>query len=82
MIRRQLFLIIRHHHRPAFGTHHHLVFGVFKVIHRDKPAANAGSGQRSLVHQIGQIGTRKAGAAARDDAQIYIRAKRGFARMH
>ena len=82
VIGRLFFLIGGQHHRTALGPHHHLVFGAFEIFHRHKTPAHTRSHQRGLVHQVGQIGARKARGAARDDAQINIGPKRGFARMH
>ena len=82
MVRRQLFLIFRHHHRPALGPHHHLVLGVFEINHGDKAPPDPCGSQRRLIDQIGQIGPGKARRAARDDAQIDIGAERGLARVN
>ena len=75
-------LVLRQHHRPALGTHHDLVFRGLEIHHRDKATAHACGGQRGLVHEVRQIRTRETGRTARDNAQVYVRAKRRLARMH
>ena len=42
VIGRQLLLVLGHDHRAALGTHHHLVFGIFKISHGDKAAVDTG----------------------------------------
>ena len=78
-----LFLLIGgQHHRPALGPHHHLVLGAFEIVHRDKAPAHARRRQRRLVHQVHQIGPRKARRAARDHAQVNVGAQRHLAGVH
>ena len=75
-------LVLRQDHRAAFRPHHDLVFGGFEIHHRNKATAHACRGQGGLVHKVRQIGTREAGRAACDNAQVHIRPKRGFASVH
>ena len=82
MIGRQLFLIICHHHRAALRAHHHLIFGFFKFCHSHGAPALTRCQQGCLIHQIGQISTRKTGRATGNHTGIHIRSQRAFAHMH
>ena len=77
-----LFLFCRHNHAAALGPHHDLIFGRFKIIHRDETATDTCSSQCRLIHKVRQIRTREARGATRNDAQIYVGTKWRFTRMH
>ena len=81
MIGGVFFLLLRQHHRPTLGPHHHLVLGRFEIGHGDKAAAKAGGDQRSLVHKVGKIRTREPRRAARNHPQVNVRPRRHFAGM-
>ena len=78
----QFPLFVGHHHRPALGAHHHLVLGFLELGHGDDAPRLARRQQRRLVHQIGEIGARKPGRAAGDDARLDIGRKRHLAHVH
>ena len=73
------FLVLRQNHRAAFGTHHHLIFGGFKILHGDKTTTDTGSHQRGLIHKVREIRTRETRRTARNDAQVDVWAQRRLA---
>ena len=78
----ELLLLVGHGERAALRAHHHLVLGVFEFAHRHDALAAARRKQRRLVDEIGEIGAREAGRAARDHARIDIGGQRHLAHMH
>ncbi len=75
-------LLFGHDHRAALGAHHDLVLGAFEVVHVHQALVAARSEQRRFVHQIGQIGTGEAGAAAGQYRRVDVRRHRHLAHMH
>ena len=76
------FFFVAHYHRAALGAHHDFVFGVFHVLHGDfLPVAPCGK-ERRFVGEVGEIGAREAGRAARDVKRFDGIIERLFAHMH
>ena len=68
----QPLLLLGHDHRAPLGAHHDLVLGQLEVGHADHPLADAGREQGRLVDDVGEIGAREAGRAARDHLGIDV----------
>ena len=82
VIRGRDALVLRHHHRTALGTHVNLVLGLLEIVHVDQALALARGEQRRLVDEVGEIGAREAGRAARDDVGLDVGRDRHLAHMH
>ena len=76
------FFFVAHHHRAAFGTHHDFVFGVFHVLHGDFLSVAPRGKERRFVGEVGKVGTRETGRAARDVKRLDCVVERFFAHMH
>ena len=72
VVRGDFLFFVTDDHAAALGAHHDLVLGAFKVPHIHLDLVLPGSEKRRFVGQIGQVGTRKSGRAARQDRQIDI----------
>ena len=70
VIRGQLLFVLAHEHRLALAAHHDLVFGALELFHGHRALVAAGGEQRRLIHQIGEIGARESGRAARDRQRL------------
>src|SRR5690606_22114570 len=66
----------------ALGAHDDLVLGLFEIAHVDGAAIAPGGKQCGFVDQVGEVGTREARRAARQDERIDIGRKRHLAHMH
>ena len=69
---------VAHHHRLALRAHQDLVLGELEVEHHDDLAILARGIQRSLVHQVGQIGAGQARCAASQHREVHIVAQRNL----
>jgi len=74
--------VVGHHHRSAFRAHHHLVLGVFKLLHRYQPLVPACGQQGSFVDEVGKVCARKSGRAARDHPRVDVGCQRHLFHMH
>ena len=81
MVSGVLALLLGHDHRLALGPHHDLVLGLLEVEHLDHTTATASREQRRLVDQVGQIGTREARCATREDVGADVLADRHLAHV-
>src|SRR5690606_26023600 len=77
-----LALFFGHDDRAALGAHDDLVLGLFEVGHVDGAAVAARREQRRLVDQVGEVGAREAGAAARQDGGVDVGRQRHLAHVH
>ncbi|MNL14145.1 hypothetical protein D3C87_1350750 [compost metagenome] len=68
----QALLFLVHGHGLALGAHHDLVLGVLEVAVRDHAPVLAGGHQGGFVDQVGQVGAREAGRAARDGLGVDV----------
>ena len=68
-------LVLGHHHRAPLGAHDDLVLGALEIVHVDQALVAARGEQRRLVHEVGEVGAREAGRAARDDVGLARRAR-------
>ena len=75
-------LLLGHDHGFALGAHHDLVLGQLEFVHFHHPLAGAGSEQRRLVDQVGQIGTREAGGTTGDGGRYHVVTQRHLAHVH
>ena len=75
-------LFLGHDHRAALGAHDDLVLGALEVVHLDQALVAARGEQRRFVHQVGEVGAREAGRAARDDVGLDVRRERHLAHVH
>ena len=67
-----LLFFIREQHGLAFGAHHDLVLGNFKVVHVDGLAVVAGGGQGSFVHHIGEVRAGEAWCPTSKDVEVDV----------
>ena len=74
-----LFLV--HDHGLALRAHHDLVLGLLEVDHLDHATVAACGKESGLVDQVGQVGAREAGRAAREDVGTDVLAERHLAHV-
>src|SRR6202789_3631617 len=72
----------RHRHGAPLGPHHHFILGILEFGHGDDAPAAARREQCRLVDEIGEIGAREAGRAARDGARVDVGRQRNLAHVH
>lgn len=65
-------IIFTHHHGLALGAHHDLVLGPLHLGHLHHALVGAGSEQRRLIDQVGEIGTRETRRTACDQCRLHI----------
>ena len=75
-------LLFGHDHGAALGAHHDLVLGALELLHGHRALVAARREQGGLVHQVREIGARKARGAARDDRGLDVVAERHLAHVH
>ena len=68
--------------RAALGAHHDLVLGVLELLHRDQALVAPRGEQRRLVDEVGEVGAREAGRAARDRARVDVGRQRHLLHVH
>ena len=73
---------VAHHHRLTLRAHQDLVLGQFEVEHHDYFAILPRGVQRSLIHQVGQIGAGQTRRAASQYRKVHIVAQRNLLRVH
>src|SRR6478672_10879951 len=71
-----LFLV---HDAGADGAQQHLVEGILEVAAVDQLFIATSGGERCLVDQVGQVGSREAGGAARQAGDINVGRQRNSA---
>ena len=75
-------LFLAHRHRLALDAHHHLVACRVEVEVRHRRTAGARRHERSLVHQVCEIGAREARRPARDRTQVDVGLERNLLRVN
>src|SRR5690606_22829403 len=75
-------LFLGHDHGFALGAHHDLVLGEFELLHLDDALAGPRREQRSLVDQVGQVGTGEARRATCDQGRFDAVTQRHLAHVH
>ena len=82
VVRRVLALVLRHDDGAALRAHDDLVLGALEIVHVDEALVAARGEERRFVHEVREIGARKAGRAARKDVGPHVRRDRHFAHVH
>ena len=82
VIRGKAFFLLGNHAALFLGAGHHLDGRLLDLFFRDGLFAPAGGQQGRLVHQVFQVGTRKAHGGLGNGFQVYVRRKGLFAGVH
>ena len=82
VIRSQGLLVLAHGHRAALGTHQDLVACTVEVVHADFLLVATCGKQRSLIGQIGQIGTGEARGTTCNHQRHDVVGQRQLAHVH
>ena len=75
-------LLVRHDHGFALCAHHDLVLGHLEFFHFDDSLTRTRREQGSLVHQVGEVGTREAWRTASDIGRNHIITERNLAHVN
>ena len=75
-------LLFAHDSRFALGSHDNLVFRIFEILHLDQTLVAARCKQGRLIDEIGEIGTREARCATREDVGLHVRCDRHLAHVY
>ncbi len=82
VIGRDLLLLFRDDQALPLHPHHHLVFCLFEVAHRDGLVVLPGREKCRFVHEVGEIGAGKSGCSLGEGLELHIVGQRDVLRVH